>query len=55
MKKLKKMVKDGHIEKKDKIPDDVFIHPTVITVKKDKSVKTALDYHWVLWTDCNAN
>ena len=37
------MLTDGHIEKVDKIQDDVFIQPTVITVKKDKSVKIALD------------
>ena len=38
-----KVLKDGHIEKLDKIQDDVFIQPIVITVKKDKSVKIALD------------
>ena len=42
-KKIDKLLKKGHIEKVDKIQDDVFIHPTVITVKKDKSVKNALD------------
>ena len=34
---------EGHIERVEKIQDDVFIQPTVITVKKDKSVKIALD------------
>ena len=34
---------EGHIERVEKIQDNVFIQPTVITVKKDKSVKTALD------------
>ena len=38
-----KFLKEGHIEKVDKIQDKVFIRPTVITVKKDKSVKFALD------------
>ena len=40
---INKLLKEGHIEKVDKIQDDVFIQPTVITVKKDKSVKIALD------------
>ena len=40
---IEKLLKDGQIEKVDKIQDDVFIQPTVITVKKDKSVKIALD------------
>ena len=40
---INKLLKEGHIEKVDKILDDVFIQPTVITVKKDKSVKIALD------------
>ena len=42
-KEIKILLKDGHIGKIDKIQDDVFIQPTVITVKKDKSVKIALD------------
>ena len=42
-KEIEKLLKEGHIEKVDKIQDDVFIQPTVITVKKDKSVKIALD------------
>ena len=37
------MLEDGHIQRVEKIQDDVFIQPTVITVKKDKSVKIALD------------
>ena len=40
---INKLLKEGHIEKVEKIRDDVFIQPTVITVKKDKSVKIALD------------
>ena len=36
-------MKMGHIEKVSDIKDDVFVQPTVITVKKDKSMKTALD------------
>ena len=42
-KETEKLLKEGHIEKVDKIQDDVFIQPTVITVQKDKSVKIALD------------
>ena len=42
-KKIEKLLKEGHIEKVDKIQDDVFIQPTVIAVKKDKSVKIAPD------------
>ena len=42
-KEIEKLLKDGHMEKVDKIQDDVFIQPTVITVKKDKSVKIAVD------------
>ena len=33
----------GHIEKVNKLKDDAFIQPTVITVKRDKSIKIALD------------
>ena len=40
---IKRLLKDGHIEKNDEIKDDVFIQPTVITVKKDRSKKIALD------------
>ena len=40
---IKKLIKKGHIEKVNEIKDDVFIQPTVITVKKDKSIKIALD------------
>ena len=40
---IKQLLKDGHIEKRYEIKDDVFIQPTAITVKKDRSVKIALD------------
>ena len=37
---LKKLIDDGQIIKKlEKCPDDPFISPVVITVKKDKCVK----------------
>ena len=38
-----RLLKEGHIEKINEIKDDVFIQPTVITVKKARSVKIALD------------
>ena len=41
-KEISWLLKEGHIEKIDEIKDDVFIQPTVITVKKDRSVKIAL-------------
>ena len=40
---LKKLIDDGQIIKLEKCPDDLFISHVVITVKKDKSVKIALD------------
>ena len=40
---IEKLLKEGNIEKVDKIQDDVFIQPTVKTLKKEKSVKIALD------------
>ena len=40
---MKRLLKGGHIKKVSEIKDDVFIHPTVLTVKTDSSVKTALD------------
>ena len=40
---ISRLLKEGHIEKIDEIKADVFIQPTVITVKKDRSVKVALD------------
>ena len=40
---LKKLTQQGHIEKLQECSDKNFISPIVITVKKDKSVKLALD------------
>ena len=40
---ISRLLKEGRIEKIDEIKDDVFIQPTFITVKKDRSVKIALD------------
>ena len=40
---LKKLSQQGHIEKLQECSDKNFISPIVVTVKKDKSVKLALD------------
>ena len=40
---LDKLIHDKQITKLEKCPDDRFVSPVVITVKKDKSVKIALD------------
>ena len=40
---LDKLIQDKQITKLEKCPDDRFVSPVVITVKKDKSVKIALD------------
>ena len=40
---LTKLIDEGQIIKLEKCLDDLFISPVVITVKKDKSVKIALD------------
>ena len=40
---LKKLSEQGHIEKLQECSDENFISPIVITVKKDQSVKLALD------------
>ena len=42
-KEIKRLLEQRHFEKVDVIKDNVFIQPTVSTVKKDKSVKVALD------------
>ena len=40
---LEKLIQDKQITKLEKCPDDLFVSPVVITVKKYKSVKIALD------------
>ena len=40
---LEKLIKSGHIEKADETTENCFFSPAVITIKKDKSVKIALD------------
>ena len=40
---LEKLLNEGHIEKLNNCCDQFFISPIVLTVKKDKSIKIALD------------
>ena len=40
---LEKLIEKGHLKKADKTTENCFISPTVITIRKDKSVKIALD------------
>ena len=40
---LEKLLNEGHIEKLNNCSDEFFISPIVITVKKDNSIKIALD------------
>ena len=40
---LHKLIQNKQITRLDKCPDDLFVSPVVIAVKKDKSVKLALD------------
>ena len=42
-KEINKLMRQGHIEKANNIDENCFVSPAVITVKKDKSVKIALD------------
>ena len=42
-KELKKLINAGHLTSMNDIKQDNFISPTVITVKKDNSVKLAMD------------
>ena len=40
---MKKLLKEGRVKRLDKFTSDCFIAPIVITVKKDDSIKLALD------------
>ena len=42
-KQIDKPLADGHIPRVEKINDEVFIQPVLVTVKRDKSVKIALE------------
>ena len=40
---IKRLIKNGYLERATEITEDCFVCPAVITVKKDKSIKLALD------------
>ena len=40
---IKRLIKNGYLERATEITDDCFVSPAVITVKKDKSIKIALN------------
>ena len=40
---LKRLIKHGYVERATEITEDCFVSPAVISVKKDKSIKIALD------------
>ena len=40
---MQQLIDDNQIIRLEKCPDDLFISPVVISVKKDKSIKIALD------------
>ena len=40
---IDKLLADGHMQRVERIKDEVFIQPVVITVTRDKSLKIALD------------
>ena len=42
-KEIDKLLRQGHIEKLTECSDKYFVSPIVITVKKDRSVKLALE------------
>ena len=41
--KLKRLIKNGYLERATEFNEDCFVSPAAITVKKDKSIKFALD------------
>ena len=41
--KLHQIIKSGHLERLETIEEDCFVSPVVNTVKKDKTLKIALD------------
>ena len=42
-KELEKLIESGHLDEADNTTENCFVSPAVITIKKDKSVKIALD------------
>ena len=43
VKEIDKPLADGHIHRVEQINDEVFIQPVLVSVKRDKSVRIALD------------
>ena len=41
-KELKRLIANGYMERATEITEDCFVSPAVKTVRKDKSIKTAL-------------
>ena len=44
---LNRLQNEGHIKKLENCDEDCFISPIVITCKKDKSIKLALDSKFI--------
>ena len=42
-KEISRLIQEGHIVRVQELKEDVYLQPTVTTVKKDRSVKIALD------------
>ena len=40
---LERLIENGYLQKATEVTEDCFVSPAVITVKKDKSIKIALD------------
>ena len=49
---INELIDDGQIIKLEKFPEDLFVSPVVITVKKDKSFKIAVDSKKNSMTHC---
>ena len=47
---IKKLLEEGHIEKLNNCSDQYFISPIVITVKRDQTIKMALDSKVLIYT-----
>ena len=42
-KQLKRLIENGYLERATEITEDCFVSPAVLTVRKHKSIKVALD------------
>ena len=40
---IKRLIENGYLKRANEITEGCLVRPAVITVKKDKSIKTALD------------